>query len=340
VDPVTHILSGAAAGLATAPERNAAMSLRERMLVCALAAEFPDIDILVRFAESLAYLNAHRGITHSVVMLPVWALLLAWPLARWRKDAGNLSDYFRIVALGLAVHILGDWITGWGTQLFAPLSAQVFTLNTTFIIDPVITILLATGLLVQRYLPRPQRAAQAALAAVALYVGLQAHLQQRAIAVARDYAESHAPGAKVHVFPQPFSPAHWRLLIETSHAYDEADLDLWATRARESAPPDAAFWRRISSSYQPAAQLRWRRIPRYGAEDTAPFARAAWGADEFAAFRRFAVFPALYRVVNDGAENCAYFFDLRFNLNGRIPPFRYGACRQGSGWQLRPYALE
>jgi inner membrane protein len=273
-------------------------------------------------------------------MLPVWSLLLAWLIARWRRPPGDLGGYIRIVALGLGIHILGDWITGWGTLLFAPLSGQAYSLNTTFIIDPVITALLGLGLLAGRYLRPAARAAQLALLAVALYVGLQAYLQREAMSVAREYAEREAPGASVHVFPQPFSPAHWRLLVETAHAYHEADLDLWAARAREPVPPDALLWRRIASSYQPEHRLRWRRIARYGADDTAAFARAAWGADEFAAFRRFAVFPALYRVVHDGRENCAYFYDLRFNLNGRTPPFRFGACRQGGDWQLRPYSLE
>lgn len=337
MDPVTHILSGAVAGLATAPRRASAISRRERVSICALAAIFPDIDILARMADSLTYLNAHRGITHSLVMLPVWAWLLAWVLARGRRCPRGVAGYFGIVALGLLVHIFGDWITPWGTRLLAPLSARTFSLNTTFIIDPVITVLLAAGLLAGRYLDST-RTACTALALIAIYIGLQAHLQREAAGVAHAYAAREVPDASVHVLPQPFSPAHWRLLLATPEAYHEAELDLWATDEKEAAPSGASTWRQVSSSYQPVQTLRWRRVPRFGAGDTAVFARAAWGTDEFAAYRRFAVMPALDQVVYVGTESCAYFVDLRFNLNGRTPPFRYGACRQGSKWQLRPFA--
>lgn len=339
MDPLTHILSGAVAGLATAPERPVAISRRERVLICALAAGFPDIDILARLSDTLTYLNFHRGITHSFVMLPLWALLLSWPLARLRRQAHAVRDYFGVVVLGLFVHILGDWITPWGTQLLAPLSAQSFSLNTTFIIDPVVTVLLAAGLAIAG-LMRVPGAARAALLLVASYVGLQAYLRDSALALAHEYAAREAPDATVHVLPQPFSPAHWRLLLVAPDNYQEADLDLWAKREKDAAAPEASLWRKIGSSYQPAQYLRWRRIPRFGDGESAPFARAAWGADEFAAFRRFAMFPALYQVVHADTGDCAYFFDLRFNLNGRAPPFRFGACRQGDEWQLRPYGVE
>jgi inner membrane protein len=336
MDPVTHILSGAVAGLATAPKRPAVLSHRERVLVCSLAAAFPDIDILARLSDTLTYLNFHRGITHSLVMLPLWAWLLSWPLARLRRRERTVRDYYGIVALGLFVHILGDWITPWGTRLLAPLSAQTFSLNTTFIIDPVVTVLLAAGLAIAG-IARMPGAARAGLLLVASYVGMQAYLRDGALAVARAYAAREAPAAAVHVLPQPFSPAHWRLLLEAPDFYQEADLDLWAEREKDVAPPEASLWRKIRSSYQPAQALRWRRIPRFGDGESAPFARAAWGADEFTAFRSFAAFPAVYEVVRSEAGNCAYFFDLRFSLNGRTPPFRFGACRQGNGWQLRPY---
>lgn len=339
MDPVTHILSGAVAGLATATERPAALSRRERALACSLAAIFPDIDILARLSDTLTYLNFHRGITHSLVMLPLWALLLSWPLARLRRRPRAVRDYYGVVALGMFVHILGDWITPWGTRLLAPLSAQTFSLNTTFIIDPIITALLAAGLAIAG-IARVPGAARAALLLVAAYVGLQAYLRDGALAVAQAYAAREALAAAVHVLPQPFSPAHWRLLLEAPDAYQEADLDLWTKREKEAAPPEASLWRKISSSYQPVHALRWRRIPRFGDGETAPFARAAWGADEFAAFRRFAAFPAVYEVVGTEAGNCVYFFDLRFSLNGRTPPFRFGACRQGGGWQLRSYSSE
>ena len=63
---------------------------RAAIVACTLGAMFPDIDI---FAGPLAHnplaiMEWHRNITHSAVMLPIWALLLAAvsiPLARLVK---------------------------------------------------------------------------------------------------------------------------------------------------------------------------------------------------------------------------------------------------------------
>ena len=53
-------------------------------------------------------------------------------------------------------------------------------------------------------------------------------------------------------------------------------------------------------------------------------------------FRRFAAWPALYRVDRDGERECVWFTDLRFALPSQEPAFRFGLCRAdaGSAWQL------
>ena len=45
--------------------------------------------IATTVAASLAYLYLHRGITHSVVLLPLWALLLSWLLAKILREGAE-----------------------------------------------------------------------------------------------------------------------------------------------------------------------------------------------------------------------------------------------------------
>ena len=55
-----------------------------------LGAIFPDSDVIRDFLSNdrLLMITWHRSITHSLVLMPLWALLLAWSsraLAKWRK---------------------------------------------------------------------------------------------------------------------------------------------------------------------------------------------------------------------------------------------------------------
>ena len=96
MDTLTHALSGALLARATEPKdpRPDQLPRRARMWVGFWAAAFPDSDFITRFIDPLTYLSVHRGITHSVIMLPLWALglsLLFMLLARgkysWRAPA-------------------------------------------------------------------------------------------------------------------------------------------------------------------------------------------------------------------------------------------------------------
>ena len=91
MDNLTHSLTGALLGAALAPEADPrSVPVRSRIVLAIVATNAPDLDLLVApFVDPQALLTLHRGVTHSFVMAPVWALLgigtlLAW---RWRSVA-------------------------------------------------------------------------------------------------------------------------------------------------------------------------------------------------------------------------------------------------------------
>jgi hypothetical protein len=92
-----------------------------------LGAIFPDSDVLRDFFSSdrLLIITWHRSITHSLLMLPLWALLLAGvtrALASWRKwEAPSFAALTGIYAAGLLSHILLDLVTTFGTMIWSPL---------------------------------------------------------------------------------------------------------------------------------------------------------------------------------------------------------------------------
>src|SRR6185436_10832804 len=107
LDTLTHALSGALLARASAARAVSARELRERTLVGTLAAAFPDIDYLASFVSPLTYLVNHRGVTHSLLLLPVWAWLLAWLGGLAFRNPRGWRAYFAIAAIGVGAHITG-----------------------------------------------------------------------------------------------------------------------------------------------------------------------------------------------------------------------------------------
>jgi inner membrane protein len=343
VDTLTHALSGALCARASAPREASpdALPLGRRILVGFCAAAFPDLDVVTSWISPLSYLYNHRGVTHSLLMLPLWAFALAWLCALiWRRDR-NWRAYFGVIALALGIHIAGDWITSFGTMVLAPFSDERFKLSTTFIIDLWFTGIILAGLLVSLAWRRSRVPAVAGIAVLAAYVGFQYVQQQRAIDFAEAYARSTGiQQARISAMPRPVSPFNWMVVVEEEgERYHYALISL-SRREMPAAPTaQSSFIERLAAPYLPLAQAVWLRAERYGTPQQAALARQALQQPQLEFFRWFAEYPMLYRVDSGNPSTCVWFQDLRFLTPGRNAwPFRYGVCREGGGaWT--PYQL-
>src|SRR3989442_13709563 len=82
-----------------------------------LGAIFPDSDVIRDFfsSDKLLIVTWHRSLTHSLVLLPLWAMLLAGithAFARWRKwEAPSFAALSAIYAVGILSHMLLDLVT-------------------------------------------------------------------------------------------------------------------------------------------------------------------------------------------------------------------------------------
>src|SRR5579859_6577212 len=148
MDTLTHALSGALLARATAPKSPPAGSLARRVAAGFLACAAPDLDFVAGFFGPVAYLEHHRGVTHSLVMLPLWALALSWLLAFLLREPRGWRALYGVASLGIALHIAGDVITSFGTQVLAPLSDWRAAIGTTFIIDLWFSGIIVAGLAV------------------------------------------------------------------------------------------------------------------------------------------------------------------------------------------------
>ena len=341
MDTLTHALSGALLARATAPAHAAqVLPLRRRVAIGTLAAAFPDSDVVVSWLSPLAYLYHHRGVTHSLVMLALWAVVLAWLCTRvWppnKNDGLGWRAYAGVIAWGIGAHIAGDWITSFGTMVFAPLSDFRAALATTFIIDLWLSGIIIAGLIACLVWRRSRVPALAGVVVLCAYVGFQFVMQQRAVDFGEQYARaSGMQGARVSALPRPASPFNWMVVVEADERYHYSFVNLVSRDAPPIPAANAGFITRLAAHYLPLDQARWVQADRWGAAAHAALAREVMAQPQFVFYKWFAQYPLLYRVDVGNPHTCVWFQDLRFFTPGRdVWSFRYGMCREDGGqWQ-------
>ena len=296
----------------------------------------PDLDFVVGFFGPVAYLEQHRGVTHSLLLLPLWALGVAWVLAKILRASGGWRELYGVSALGIGLHIAGDVITGFGTMVFAPFSGWRAAIGTTFIIDLWFSGIILAGLLASIVFRKTRIPAVVASVALAGYVGFQYLQKQHALEFGEAFAREKAlKNVQITAHPRPVSPFNWTVYVSDDEAHRISHVNLVRREPKPYRPGDG-FAARLDAPYLPLDSAIWVTRKRYG-ETQQEMIKSAWDAPALGVFRWFADLPAF-----DGeSKGCVWFVDLRFLTPGRdVMPFRYGACRDepGAVWTLRPPA--
>jgi len=205
VDTITHGLTGAVIGYCGFRQRPEGG--RTALWASIAAAEFPDVDIVLGFFGNETLLRWHRSFTHSAVLLPIWAAVVAagfWAISEKR----SFRLLYAASAVGIASHLVLDWLTNYGTELLWPLTDARFALSWVFIVDPYVWAMLGVGLWAAIRSQR-EKVARVGLAVVGgyfLFCG-----SARAVALHRARAAA-PPQARVEAFPQPMDPLRWTIL--------------------------------------------------------------------------------------------------------------------------------
>ncbi len=153
MDTITHGIAGALIGKAAfrGEDMFASHPMNCGRIVTwslMLGAIFPDSDVLrdLFSHDRLLVITWHRSITHSLILLPLWALLLAAitrAFANSRKwEAPGFAALTGIYAVGILSHILLDLVTSFGTMIWSPLVWSRPAWDLIFIIDFTLTAIL------------------------------------------------------------------------------------------------------------------------------------------------------------------------------------------------------
>lgn len=342
MDTLTHALSGALLVRAAEPAlpRLKALPVRIRLIAGMTAAAFPDMDVVLRLIDTLIYLNWHQGPTHSLVMLPLWAFLLAHLFSKVARGRYSWQLFLIPSGLGIAIHITEDLMTSYGVMLLAPFSTERFSLPLAFVVDLWFSAIIILGLVMSYIFPEKKFIAGSVLICLIIYVVFLFTLHERARDIGVAYAQKMAlPDTEIRVLPQPFSPFNWHIIVIQGEIYHTLLMKLLSNSSGSSAVfPDHGILSKMLAAYQPLNSAKWQQYKRFGdiPVDTM-LVREAWHQPALADFRRFAVFPQFDKIDTSEKGVCIWFYDLRFKFPILPPSFRYGGCREeGSAkWYLQ-----
>jgi inner membrane protein len=330
MDTLTHILTGVVIAKAIDDEKiggwgtvaGVAMGL------------FPDSDFVLGLINRQFAIEYHRAFTHSLLLIPVYALLFSWLLTKISRRP-TFWRFYKICLPVLVSHVLLDLFTSYGTMILSPFWNYRFTWDLLFIIDLTFLALVAIPFLIglfwrtkARWL---SRGSLAGLAMYLLFCGVQHH---RAIELAKTFAQSlNEEVIEVAALPQPLSPFRWGNYIETRDRVYQGFVDLLMKRSPlPTNPPRSADvdgtgflgrfrrWKQMDGLYHPASCVRYLS---YQKDDRSPWVEKAMDTKGGKFYYWFARFPLAKEVASNNGTHRVEFTDVRFFIPGIRMPFSY-----------------
>lgn len=235
MDNLTHSLVGlflARAGFRHVTPRGTAIMM--------VAANAPDFDVVCWLGGNANYIHWHRHITHSLIALPVMAILSVAIVRGLGRRQVNWLAAFLIAMVAVASHLILDLTNVYGVRLLLPFSGRWFRWDSTPVIDGVIWAVLLLGLaapalgrLVGSEIGERRREAGGGWAVMALlllsaYDYGRAVLHDHAVALMDSGTFHGLAPRRVGAFPMA-NPLRWDGIAELSDAYVIIPIDLRQT---------------------------------------------------------------------------------------------------------------
>lgn len=137
MDPITHGVTGSMAALICSDHDD---KLRPAFVGLG-AAMLADIETFIQIpGDPLFNLEIHRQFTHSLIFIPVGALVAAGLFCLLFRKHYDFSALYLFSFAGYSTHWFMDLITSYGTELLWPFLDTRFALNITSVVDPIITL--------------------------------------------------------------------------------------------------------------------------------------------------------------------------------------------------------
>ena len=259
--------------------------------VLTLAAEAPDLDVLGRIKGPAFSFAHHRGFTHSFVGVPLdAAVVVGFVYLIWRLRGRKLKNpdlpprwpllFFYACLAGLS-HLLLDYTNNYGLRPFWPFSEKWYSWDIVFIFEPVMFVLLLTGLIAPAFFslidrevgarergPRGRVAATLALVGVVLMWGVRDYEHRRALNALGARTYQGAEPMRVSAYPTVIDPFTWYGVVETPAFFALAPVNSRASEVDPAGqieirykPEETAVTIAAKTSYLGRVYLDWAQYP-------------------------------------------------------------------------------
>lgn len=207
MDTITHTLFGLTL-YGAADKRDLQQHEKRALFVTTLVgSQIPDSDVISRLWDTEGmYQMWHRGITHSIFLVPLFALLI-YILVRLLFRVTDIR-YFWWALLSVFIHNTSDLFNAWGTGYFEPISDVRITFGVIPIVDFVYWGIFLVAWLVARKQEVRYKTYRYAWAALVLYVAIQS---AQGACLYQAYADEHDEVA----LSSSFIPTQFTVITKT-----------------------------------------------------------------------------------------------------------------------------
>src|SRR5690625_4171995 len=147
MDTGTHVVMGIAlGGLATIDPivANDPTLFNAVLIGTVVGSQAPDFDTVLKFRNNATYLKHHRGATHSIPAIFIWAILIAGIIFQFTPQV-NFFHLFSWTFLAVVLHVFVDLFNAYGTQALRPFTNRWIAFGFINTFDPYIFALHIVG---------------------------------------------------------------------------------------------------------------------------------------------------------------------------------------------------
>jgi len=229
MDSLTQLTFGAACGEAVLGKKVG----RKALVWGAVLGTLPDLDVFIPLGGPVDDFVYHRGFSHSLILPALLSPIIAWLISNIHSDTKRYYRRWVLLAfLVLETSVLLDLLTIYGTQIFWPFDTTPRALPVLFIIDPLFTLPILSGVLAALVLKR-NRSLGHRLNSVGLFLsliylawafGAGEFVERR---VKEKLAHQQVSYSQLISSPAPFTTLLWRVVGIDKDRYFETYFSLF-----------------------------------------------------------------------------------------------------------------
>jgi inner membrane protein len=324
MDTITHVLTGGVIAKAIHDGK-----IGNWGTIAGLAVGFfPDSDFILGLFNRQSYLEYHRDFTHSLLLIPLYALFFSWLFVKISKRH-HFWSYFKVCLPVLVSHAILDLLTSYGTMILSPFFDHRFSWDLVFIIDLVFSGIIFFPLVVSVFWKdKAQWVCRGSLIGLALYILFCWVQHHQAIELTKAFAKNlNEEVLQVASLPQPVSPYRWANYVETEDKVYQGFVNLTLKkpprpphRHAESLSNFSISLERLKSLYEPPGKVNYQSYQRL--QDSL-WVEKALTTEGVKFYYWFAKFPVVKSVNSKNGRHRVEFMDVRFLLPGIRTPFVY-----------------